>query len=294
MKPQSSSLCVASCAPLLVVVAVALGCCSAQLDGRRPTQPPRAAPKSTIDPIDANGPIFVEWPKPTLAIVFSGELDGYLEPCGCAGLENQLGGLKRRHTLLKQLAADGWPLVLLDLGGLTKRTGVQTEIKYRYALESLVEIGYQAVGLGANELKLSIDSLAYALGNVDPATSPIVSANVGVYGFDVAQDMGVGPLSVIEAGGKRIGVTAVLGATARSRRQEQRRPARTCRRPRRWPTWRRSWRPRTATCRCCSSMAIRRKRRTLSRQFPQFQIVATPAGPRSRPASSSSSRAATP
>jgi hypothetical protein len=179
--------------------------------------PPRDASaaggaESTLDPIEANGAIFVDWPKPALALVFSGELDGYLEPCGCAGLDNQLGGLKRRHTLIKQLAADGWPLVLLDMGGMTKRTGVQTEIKYRYALESFVEMGYQAVGLGANELKLSTDSLAYALGNVDPAKSPIVSANVGIYGFDAAGDLGSARFRVIEAGGKRIGVTSVLGA----------------------------------------------------------------------------------
>src|SRR5262245_56819473 len=168
--------------------------------------------ESTIDPIEANGPIFVDWPKPALALVFSGELDGYLEPCGCAGLENQLGGLKRRHTLIKQLEAEGWPLVLLDMGGMTKRTGVQTEIKYRYALEAFVEMGYHAVGLGANELKLSTEALAYALGNVDSARSPIVSANVAIYGFDVAEEMGVARYRIIEAGGKRIGVTSVLGS----------------------------------------------------------------------------------
>ena len=46
-----------------------------------------------------------------------------------AGLENQLGGLKRRHTLIKQLEADGWPLVRLDLGGLTKRVDVDEHMQ---------------------------------------------------------------------------------------------------------------------------------------------------------------------
>ena len=45
------------------------------------------------DALEKNGPIFVDWPQPQLALVFSGEMDGYLEPCGCAGLENQKGGL---------------------------------------------------------------------------------------------------------------------------------------------------------------------------------------------------------
>jgi hypothetical protein len=174
------------------------------------------AHKPKVDPILANGPIFVDWPKPQLAIVFTGELDGYLEPCGCAGLENQLGGLKRRHTFIKQMREDGWPLVLLDVGGLIKRGGSQSEIKYRYALESLGEIGYHAVGLGATDLKVTADALAYALGNVESGKNPIVSANVGVYGLEESLSLGFRrPYSVIEAGGKRIGVTSVLGARHR-------------------------------------------------------------------------------
>ena len=115
---------------------------------------PAAKPK--IDPLIANGEIFVGWPKPEFALVISGELDGYLEPCGCAGLENQMGGLKRRETLLKDLKAQGWPLVSLDMGGLVKRLGVQTEIKYRYALESLVDLGYSGIALGGHELALDL------------------------------------------------------------------------------------------------------------------------------------------
>src|SRR5688500_6786682 len=45
------------------------------------------ADREKIDPVKVNGEIFVDWPKPDVALVFSGEQDGYLEPCGCAGLE---------------------------------------------------------------------------------------------------------------------------------------------------------------------------------------------------------------
>jgi len=170
---------------------------------------PNAKPK--IDPVKANGPIFEGWPKPNLAIMISGELDGYLEPCGCAGLENQLGGLKRRHTLIKQLEKQGWPLVRLDLGGLVKRRGEQTQIKYRYALESLVELDYSAVALGANDLQLNVDAVSSAVMNLDPEKNPVVSANVGIYGLDESVELGITDrYRVIEAGGKRIGVTSVL------------------------------------------------------------------------------------
>src|SRR5690242_8829844 len=69
------------------------------------------AAKTKVDPVQANGAIFEGWPKPDLALVFTAELDGYLEPCGCAGLENQKGGLKRRYTFLQELRKKGWPLV---------------------------------------------------------------------------------------------------------------------------------------------------------------------------------------
>jgi hypothetical protein len=242
---------------------------------------PAAKPK--IDPVTANGPIFVDWPKPSLAIVFSGELDGYLEPCGCAGLENQLGGLKRRHTLLKQLAADGWPLALIDLGGLTKRTGHQTEIKYRYALESLAEMGYGAVALGANELKLNTDELAYALGNVDAAKNPIVSANVGVYGFEGAKSLGAARYRVINAGGKKVGVTAVLGAkhetiVKNNADLEFLPPAEALK----------TIAPQLAAEKCDVQVLVvhgdPKEAADLARQFPQFQIVATAGGAEEPPA----------
>ena len=166
------------------------------------------ADESPNDPVARNGPIFVDWPQPQVALMFSGEMDGYLEPCGCAGLENQLGGLKRRHTLIKQLEAKGWPVAALDMGGQVRRVGPQAEVKFRYALESLVKLGYAAIGFGARELRLSSDALLFVLANLDPDQSPLVSANVGLFGMN-------SPFSkkykIIEKGGKRIGMTSVLG-----------------------------------------------------------------------------------
>lgn len=164
------------------------------------------------DPEDAiakNGPIFEDWPTPTLALVFSGEMNGFLEPCGCAGLDNQLGGLKRRHTLLKQLEEQGWPLVKLDMGGLVRRVGLQSEVKYRFAIESLIKLGYHGVGIGATELLLSSNSMLFVLVNLTEE-NPLVSANVSLFGEDSGFTK---PYKVIEAGGKRIGITSVLGET---------------------------------------------------------------------------------
>jgi len=165
--------------------------------------------KAAADPVALNGKIFVDWPIPKAALLLSGDMDGYIEPCGCAGLENQKGGLKRRHSLVRQLESQGWPIVSLDVGGLARRTGVQAEIKYRRALESLVKIGYAAVGLGPDDLRLSTDALAYAVANVDPERNPLLSANAGIYSLESGLTQ---RYRVAEAGGKRIGVTHVLGA----------------------------------------------------------------------------------
>ncbi len=164
--------------------------------------------KFAAEAVKLNGPIFVDWPRPQVAILFTGALNGYLEPCGCAGLENQLGGLKRRHTLIKQLRQKGWPLVALDLGGQVRRFGPQANIKFRYALESLLQMGYSGIGLGARELQLDTDAVLYVLANLEPKNNPLVSANVALFDFESGFSS---RFRVLEAGGQRIGVTSVLG-----------------------------------------------------------------------------------
>jgi hypothetical protein len=276
----------------LALLAAALSTAAGRLNRGAGATETGEAPR--IDPIEANGPIFVDWPKPKLAIAFTGELDGYIEPCGCAGLENQLGGLKRRHTLFKQLEDQGWPLVRLDMGGLTKLSGAQTEIKYRYIVEGLVEMGYQAVGIGANELKLSTDALAQVFINVPPEKSPMLSANLGVYGFDAAKDMGVERYRIIEAGGKKIGVTSVLGArhalAAKNLEYVEFVPPVEALA---------TVAPQLAAEHCDLQVLMvhgdPHEAAELSRQFPQFQLVAAAGGaeePPSRPATIDGSAAA--
>lgn len=157
------------------------------------------------DPVEMNGPIFVDWPKPQVALVFSGEQEGYLEPCGCAGLHNQKGGLKRRMTLFDQLRSQDWPLVAIDAGGLANRPGAQSQIKMQRAIESLIKLGYAAVGLGTPEL--GMDMLSVAI-NLDPENNPLTSANVGLVDFSSGFTR---RFKVVEAGGKKIGITSVLG-----------------------------------------------------------------------------------
>src|SRR4051812_27344339 len=41
-----------------------------------------------------------KWDKPELALIFSGQQLGYLQPCGCS--HPQYGGLTRRYNLLER------------------------------------------------------------------------------------------------------------------------------------------------------------------------------------------------
>jgi hypothetical protein len=163
------------------------------------------AERQKVDPIKANGEIFVGWSKPDVALIFSGEQHGYLEPCGCAGLENQKGGLMRRLTLFKELQAKGWPIVAMDVGGQEKRTGVQAEMKLDFTYRALKKLGYAAVGFGPEDLRLDLFSIVI---NLNEAADPLVSANVGIGDFDSGFTK---RFKVVDAGGWKIGIVTVLG-----------------------------------------------------------------------------------
>ncbi|MEN1681590.1 MAG: multiheme c-type cytochrome [Planctomycetota bacterium] len=161
------------------------------------------------DPVKANGAIFKttdggDWPKPDAVLLFTGEQEGYLEPCGCAGLTNMKGGLKRRHTFLKELRGDGWPVLALDTGGLVKRFGQQGQLKYEKAVQALETMGYAGVGFGEKDLKMDVLGIAI---NLDPEKNPLTSANIGLLGFDPTMSK---RWRVQEVGDLRIGFTSVL------------------------------------------------------------------------------------
>ena len=157
-----------------------------------------------FDPIEINGRFFEDWGTPKLALVISGRQDGYLEPCGCAGLDQQKGGISRRDSLIRQLEARGWPVAAVDVGGMVRRFGRQAEIKFAISAEAHKKMGYNAVGFGPDDLRLSAGDIVAAVADADPQDSIFVSANVSL--FDLT------PKSrIVEAGGMKLGVTSVLG-----------------------------------------------------------------------------------
>ncbi len=165
---------------------------------------------AAFDPIAVHGPIFVDWPQPALAVVISGRQDGYLEPCGCAGLDRMKGGMSRRHALFRELRDErGWPTVGLDVGGIARGYGKQAELKFHLMVDAMRTAGYDAVTFGPEDLRLpTAELLAVAAGPGD-GSSMFLSANVGLFGFGTGL---TATHRILEQAGVKLAVTGVLGA----------------------------------------------------------------------------------
>ena len=161
-----------------------------------------------FDPIKEHGTYFDGWDKPQLTLVITGRQDGYLEPCGCAGLDRTKGGLSRRHSLFEQLRQQGWPVVGLDVGGLIKGFGRQAELKFHTTVEAMRKMDYDVIAFGKNDLQLPAAELVAVAASVDGQQSPFVAANVGLFGFDSGM---TSQSRIVDVGGQKLGITAVLG-----------------------------------------------------------------------------------
>lgn len=82
-------------------------------------------------------------------IAVTGEVKGYLEPCGCS--VDLLGGLPRRMTQLRQLGSQHVPLLVLDNGDLSAGYSDQDRIKLRYLLSAMKMMNYALINPGEND-----------------------------------------------------------------------------------------------------------------------------------------------
>ncbi len=164
--------------------------------------------KEPYDVYKENGRYFVGWEKPELAIVFTGMTNGYIEPCGCAGMDRMKGGLSRRCTFLSQIRNEfGWETVAVDTGQITVGFGVQEEMKFDMAMNAFQLMQYDAIGIGKGELRFPAYFLLTFTAPTASAQSLFTSANVGVYGYHPTYTL---PYKIVERGGKRIGIVSVV------------------------------------------------------------------------------------
>ncbi len=102
-------------------------------------------------------------------LVYSGNLDGELEPCGCSEFGNQ-GGIKRRVSKIDELRTQNPDLFLVSAGGLLISDLPQDRLTSDYILKGLAALKYDAVGVQWRDL-------AFGAAFLQPYQLPLVASN---------------------------------------------------------------------------------------------------------------------
>ena len=84
-------------------------------------------------------------------IVYSGNIDGELEPCGCS-VEGDLGGILRQSSSIQKLRHEKPDLIALSSGGLIVSMVPQDKLTAEYILKAYSMLKFDAVGLQWNDL----------------------------------------------------------------------------------------------------------------------------------------------
>ena len=167
------------------------------------TKPAPDTPKKTAK----LGPVtFTTWKKPDVTLFITGQQNGYIEPCGCTGLDKQKGGVARRMTFMNQLREKDWNLVPIDAGNQIRRIGQQATIKFGWSTEALKKMKYETVGFGPDDLRLNSIDLLQVCAADDPSTALYVGGNVVLFGDESYTP----PVKIVEKNGMTIGITTIL------------------------------------------------------------------------------------
>jgi hypothetical protein len=89
--------------------------------------------------------------RAAIDIVYSGNIDGELEPCGCA-VEGNLGGILRHATIVDRLRQEHPDLFVVSAGGLVASAVSQDRLTSEYILKGFAQLGYDAVGVQWSDL----------------------------------------------------------------------------------------------------------------------------------------------
>jgi len=104
-----------------------------------------------------------------LTLIYSGNMNGELEPCGCSE-GGDLGGVKRRATLLQDLRQHNPELIVVSGGGLVAHESSRDRLRSAFLLTGLATMQYDAIAVQWQDL-------AYGTGFIDAAPLPWVASN---------------------------------------------------------------------------------------------------------------------
>jgi 2',3'-cyclic-nucleotide 2'-phosphodiesterase (5'-nucleotidase family) len=109
-----------------------------------------------------------------LLVVYSGDCQGYIEPCGCSS--GRLGGLARRATALAPLYSTHSERLVVDAGGWAERKKPdQRALRSQVLLAALHDLGLEIANVSMRDLRLGAAGLAAI---ADSTGVQLVSANV--------------------------------------------------------------------------------------------------------------------
>ncbi len=91
-------------------------------------------------------------------LVYTGNLNGELEPCGCT-LEGDLGGIKRHASMIDQLRKNNPELLFVSTGGLLIAEMPSDRIRSDYILRGMKLLDYDVIGVQARDLAFGAEFL---------------------------------------------------------------------------------------------------------------------------------------
>ena len=171
-----------------------------------------AAPEVPLSLDLPEGALLAAGPEPDLEILYTGDVIGYVEDCGCK--VNPAGGLARRAWLVSQIKANypKTPLLLLDTGNFSDNPTEAGDKRTAALLKEMAGLGYKVVGVGERDLTMGYDDLAK---RIEGLPMKFISTNIVTQG---TKKPIYDPYAIVEVTGKdgkpvKVGVLSTVRYT---------------------------------------------------------------------------------
>ena len=161
---------------------------------------------------------FGQWKRPDVALVLTGQMHGYVDPCGCSA--PQFGGLVRRFEFIDSLKKKDWDVVGIDLGELPALQGIHTQnlLKFDLTVNALAKMNYHAFGIGKNEIELGLgEAMAQIYDGKRPLPRPLNNSLSQIGPKQLFGELNVSGYEIINVAKAKlkIGVISMMGPDLR-------------------------------------------------------------------------------
>jgi hypothetical protein len=148
-----------------------------------------------------------------IVIAYTGNVDGYLEPCGCDGTDEMLGGLYKKTTYINEYRKTEKNLVLVDSGDLFNdhekiKDSYMPSARFKAEVftKAYKDLGIDAINVGELDLALGVDYLKELEKKYDV---PFVSANI----VNDKQELLFKPYVIKTMENIKVGIIGIMGNT---------------------------------------------------------------------------------